>query len=170
MSELETKEQAPTPQGGGGEKGRPRKRKSRLLLDAVRCEGRMPNGRRCEAARLRHSDYCVFHDPEMMRRRLMLKVEIPYEHPDEVQRLLAEVVEAVKKKKLSPRAGNTLGFLASLLFQNQQRVAKEKDRVNEAQFYASMGAVLHEWQVKRGEYLRRQRAAREARDAEEGRD
>lgn len=164
MSELEEKA---TPQGGGGKESSRKKRKSRLLLDAVRCEGRLQNGRRCEAARLRHSAYCVFHDPEMRRRRIMLKVEIPYEHPDDVQRLLAEVVEAIQKKRLSPRAGNTLGYLASLLFQNQERVAKEKDRVNEAQFYANLEAVVQEWQVERGKYLQRRRQAREAHEAPE---
>ena len=167
MSELEEKE---TPQGGGGSESSPKKRKSRVLPDEVRCTARPLNGRRCEAARMRHSNYCVFHDPEMAVRRLRLKEEIPFEHPDDVQRLLAEAIEGVKKKRLSPRAGNTLGYLATLLAQNQPRVKEEKDRVTDAQFYANLGAVVHDWQVERAAYNRRQREAREAQEAEPERD
>src|SRR3972149_1774095 len=96
--------------GGGGSSGNRKKRKARLLA-----------ARRCEAARMRRSDYCVFHDPEMAVRRLRLKEEIPFEHPDDVQRLLAEAIEGVKKKRLSPRAGDTLGYLAALLGPDQPR-------------------------------------------------
>jgi len=167
MNNLEANEQAQTPQGGGGSQGSGKKRKSRLLVDAVRCQGRLPNGRRCEAARLHRSAYCVFHDPEMVERRVRLTEEIPYEHPDEVQRLLAEAVEAVKKKRLSPRAGNTLGYLATLLAQNQERVGKERSRVNEAQFYAELQAGVDEFMVERAERLRRQREAREGQEGEE---
>jgi len=166
MKELETKEEAPTPQGGGGGTKTKPPRKKRVLPAEVRCRGRLPTGRRCEAARLHRTAYCVFHDPEMMERRLRLKEDIPYEHPDDVQRLLAEAIEGVKKKRLSPRAGNTLGYLATLLAQNQERVEKEKDRVTDAQFYAEMQAGVHEIQLERGERLRRQREAREAREAE----
>lgn len=110
MSELETRDKAQTPQGGGGSvKARP-PRKKRVLPAEVRCRGRLPTGRRCEAARLHRSAYCVFHDPEMMERRLRLKEDIPYEHPDDVQRLLAEAIEGVKKKRLSPRAGTRSGI------------------------------------------------------------
>ncbi len=168
MSELEPKDEPQTPQVGEGSQSPGKKpRKSRLLLDVVRCEGRLPNGRRCEAARLKHSLYCVFHDPEMVERRLKLMAGIPYEHPDEVQRLLAAAVEAVKKKRLSPRAGNTLGYLASLLVQNQERVGKERSRVNEAQFYAELQAGVNEIMAERAERLAKSREAREAKEAEE---
>ncbi len=173
MKALEVEEGGQTPQGGGAaEKRQRKKRAKRTLSDLNRCVGRLPNGRRCEAASLRHSLYCVFHDLEMQRRRLLLRA-LPYEHPDEVQRLLAEVVERVKGKKLSPRTGNTLGYLATLLMQNQERVAKEKERVESAQFYAELGAVGKEAMTARWERMveqaRRQRDEEESADGE-GRD
>lgn len=66
MNELQAEATTKHPQGGGGSQppGK-KKRQKRVLRDVSRCLGRVPNGRRCEAARLRHSMYCVFHDPEM---------------------------------------------------------------------------------------------------------
>jgi hypothetical protein len=93
---------------------------------------------------MRHSLYCVFHDPAMHMRRLRLAEPVPYEFPDELQRLLGEVAEAVRKKKLSSKAGNTVGYLATLLMQNQPRVEKEKDRVASAQYHAELGVVAQE--------------------------
>ena len=167
MSDLEEKEAVQTSQGGGVSQATAKRRKKRVLAEASRCAGRLPTGRRCEAARLRHSSYCVFHDPEMVERRLRLAETLPYQFPDDVQRLLAEAVEAVKKKRLSPRAGNTLGYLATLLLQNQRQVEKEKDRVAEAQYNAEMQAGLHEIQLERAERLGNRR---EAEEAEEKRD
>lgn len=148
--------------GGVGERVKPKTRAKRQLDDLSRCRGRLPTGRRCEAARLRHSRYCVFHDPEMHERRRRLAEPIPYEHPDEVQRLLAEAVEAVKKGKLEAREGNTLGYLATLLAQNQARVEKEKERVNQAQYGAELAATVNE--------ILRERAERreQLREEEEG--
>lgn len=151
MKELRMEEAVKTPQGGGGS-GRPkRRRQKRTLREESRCLGRLPDGRRCEAARLRHSLYCVFHDPEMAERRLRLGEPIPYAHPDEVQRLLGEVVEAVKKGKLTAKKGNTLGYLATLLLQNQAQVKREKDRVEDAQYTAEMQAGIHEVMLERAE-------------------
>ncbi len=126
-----------------------------------RCRGRLPNGRRCEAAVLKNSIYCVFHHPETQRRRASLMIRIPYEFPEEVQRLLGEVVEAVKRKKLSPRAGNTIGYLASLLVQNQERVTKGKAEVEDAQPNAEMQAVINDWLWKRGERREKERGKEE---------
>lgn len=170
MNEIEEMEEGQTPQGGGGGEPRGKKRKKRVLADWARCLGRLPGGRRCEAARLHHSLYCVFHDPEMVERRLRLNQAIPYEHPDQVQRLLGEVVEAVRKKRLAPRAGNTLGYLATLLLQNQERVGKEKSRVRGAQESAEMQAAVNEFLVERGERRRLEREAREGQEAEPERD
>ena len=165
--ELEGKDASETPQGGGvleagskrQETGRKesvgeervkpagraesaaekKKRRKRELEDAQRCRGRLPNGRRCEAAAMRHRIYCVFHDPEMQERRLRLGEPIPYEHPEDVQRLLGE---AVKKKKLGPKQGNTVGYLATLLMQNQASVKEAKTLMERAQWYAELGAVM----------------------------
>jgi predicted NodU family carbamoyl transferase len=104
----------------------------------------------------------VFHDPEMRRRRAGL-MALPYEHPEQVQRLLAEVVERVKEKKLNPRTGNTLGYLATLLMQNQPRIEKEQERVKDAQYGAELQAAVDEWMEERAKRL-------EAKEGTEGRD
>jgi hypothetical protein len=93
---------------------------------------------------MQHTLYCVFHDPAMRLRRLRLTKPVPYEFADELQRLLGEVAEAVRKKKLSSKAGNTVGYLATLLMQNQPRVEKERERVDSAQYVAELGVVAQE--------------------------
>ena len=125
------------------------KRQKRELEDGQRCRGRVPNGRRCEAAALKHGIYCVFHDPEMQERRMRLTEPIPYEHPEEVQRLLGEVVEAVKKKKLGPKQGNTVGYLATLLMQNQASVKEAKRAMESAQHNAEVGRAMEGALVER---------------------
>ncbi len=95
-------------------------------------------------AKRRGSRYCVFHDPEKREQRSRSGEGLPYEHADEVQRLLAEAVEAVKKKRLSPRAGNTLGYLATLLLHNQTRLVKERERRERDKFWNAAMAGARE--------------------------
>lgn len=71
-------------------------------------------------------------------------------------------MEAVKKKRLAARTGNTLGYLATLLLQNQPRVEKEKERVNQAQYGAEMQAVLNEFLQGRAERVEESAEARKA--------
>lgn len=170
MNELEEKTSAKTGEGGGGGAAAAVKkhRKRSLPPEHRRCSGRLPNGRRCEAASLRHSRYCVFHDPVMHKRRLLLAVPVPYEHPDELQRLLAEAVEEVKKGKLEWKAANAIGYLATLLMQNQPRVAKERERVDSAQPGAELQAVMDQFLIERGRHREKQREAEES--GEEGHD
>jgi hypothetical protein len=119
---------------------------------------------------MQHSLYCVFHDPAMRLRRMRLAEPVPYEFADELQRLLGEVAEAVRKKKLSSKAGNTVGYLATLLMQNQPRVGRERDRVASAQYVAELGVVAQEamearWQHRideaEGEKEKEERGERE---------
>ena len=121
---------------------------------------------------MRHGLYCVFHDPAMRMRRLRLAEPVPYEFPDELQRLLGEVAEAVRKKKLSSKAGNTVGYLATLLMQNQPRVEKERDRVASAQYCAELGVVAQEALEARWQHRIDQAQAEkeEGEHDEEGRD
>lgn len=103
MSEIEPETTEKQGEGGGGTEKKRRKREKRLLDDLSRCRARLKNGRRCEAAAIQYQAYCVFHDPEMQRRRRELMFPVPFEHADEVQRLLADAVEEVKKKKLGSK-------------------------------------------------------------------
>lgn len=123
---------------------RGKKRRKRQLREESRCAERLKGGRRCEAARVHGSRYCVFHDPEKREQRSRASEGLPYEHADEVQRLLAEAVEAVKKKRLSPRAGNTLGYLATLLLHNQTRLVKERERRERDEFWSEAMAGARE--------------------------
>jgi hypothetical protein len=138
-----------------------RKRKKRILDNLIRCKARMPNGRRCEAAAMRYQPYCVFHDPEMQRRRMELMFPIPYEHPDEIQRLLAEGVDAVKEKKLGSKEAYALGYLTTLLMQNQPRVAEARDQLDRAPHRAELQAAVTRWMVERGELKEKERARAE---------
>jgi hypothetical protein len=114
---------------------------------------------------MRHRIYCVFHDPEMQERRMRLAAPIPYEHPEDVQRLLGEVIDAVRRKKLQPRHANTVGYLTTLLMQNQEKVGRAKDSMESAQFYAELAKVMEEVQADR--LIRMAEEARERRAEEE---
>ena len=160
MSEIEQERTEKQGEGGGGGERKRRKRKKRTLDDLTRCKARLRNGRRCEAAAMQYQPYCVFHDPEMQRRRQELMFPIPYEHPDEVQRLLAEGVEAVKKKKLGSKEAYALGYLATLLMQNQPRVEKARDRLNRAPFNAELQAAVTRLMVERGRLKKKEREER----------
>ncbi|MGH9804511.1 MAG: hypothetical protein ACRD4D_05005 [Candidatus Acidiferrales bacterium] len=144
-----------------------RKRKKRVLEDLVRCTAKMPNGRRCEAAAIQHRRHCVFHDPEMRRRRWQLRFPIPYEHPDQIQQLLAEGVEGVKSKKLSSKEAYALGYLATLLMQNRPAVEQEREEMESAAYTTEMQAAVNLMLMQRGEWKEKERQKRE-REEEEG--
>lgn len=55
-----------------------------------------------------------------------------------------------------------MGYLASVLLQNQPRVRKEKERVEEAQRDAELPAGIDESLLKRVERLRKKQEAEEA--------
>ena len=168
MSEMDGKLPQKRGEGGGGGESKRRRRKKRILDDLLRCKARLENGRRCEAAALKNQLYCVFHDPGMQRRRRQLMFPIPYEHPDELHRLLAEGVEAVKEKKLGSKEAYALGYLATLLMQNQPRVEEAREKLEQAPFSAELQAAVDRWLVERGELKKKEREERERQ--EEGRD
>lgn len=167
MSEIEEKAaEKPGEGGGGGERAR-RKRKKRMLADLVRCTARMENGRRCEAAAIQYRRHCVFHDPEMQRRRWQLRFPIPYEHPNQIQKLLAEGVEAVKQKKLGSKEAYALGYLATLLMQNRPAVERERDAIESAASTTELQAAVNLWMMERGEWKEKQRKEQEKRERED---
>jgi len=168
MSEIEQETAEKQGEGGGGSQGKRKKRKSRALPDYCRCKARTEKGKRCEAARMKHSVYCVFHDPKITQRRQELMFPIPYEHPDQLQWLLRDAVEDLKSKKLSGKEAYALGYLVTLLMQNQPRVEQERQRLNNAPFMAEVGAAVDQWFVARAELKRKEREAEER--EEEGRD
>ena len=127
MNDLASKTPAKPPGGEGGTPRQRTKRKKYPVRDIFRCRAHLPNGRRCFAAAIQHDLYCVFHSPEIQARRRRLADPVPYEYPEDVQRLLGEVIDAAKKGKLASKQANAVGYLATLLMQNQPRVEKEKD-------------------------------------------
>ena len=145
-----------------------RKRKKRYLDNLVRCQARMPSGRRCEAAAIQHRQFCVFHDPEMRRRRWKMRFPIPYEHADELHRLLGEAVKDLREKKLKSKEAYALGYLVTLLMQNRPEVEREREAVESAAYTTELQAAVNRWLMERGELRERQR--QEAERAEEERD
>lgn len=165
MSEIEP--ESAENQGGGGSAAEKKRRKKRVPQELWRCEMRLKNGRRCEAAKLRNSIYCVFHDRNYQRRQEQLMFPIPYEHPDQVHWLLWEAVQDLKKKKLKSKEAYALGYLVTLLMQNQPKVTEERRRVEKAPYWAEVEAAVKQWFVARAEQRRKQREEREKREREE---
>ena len=114
---------------GRGKRGPDRWQRVRAMAeDMTRCISKNRRGKRCGASRLRWSVYCVFHDPELRKRRAQLAEPIPFEHPEEVQRLLGEAVEMVKAKRLSTRQANSIGYLSTLMLGNLTRIQEEREQ------------------------------------------
>ena len=167
MNDLASKTPAKPPGGEGGTAPKPQKRKKSIVREEFRCRGRLPNGRRCHAAAIQHRSFCVFHDPEMQERRRRLSAPVPYEHPEEVQRLLGEMVDGVKKGKLQWKQANAVGYLATLLIQNQPRVKQEKEQMESLPYNTELSAGLREALLEHWKAQAEARAPREARSAED---
>jgi hypothetical protein len=96
-----------------------------------KCSVVKPDGTQCQAYALPGQQSCVFHDPnrqeagrEARRRGARTRntppavvpadaEDLPLETPKEIQRLLADSINRLRKGNLDPRIANAIGYLAT---------------------------------------------------------
>ncbi len=93
-----------------------------------RCQRKAGTPEQCRAAKLKGSEFCFFHDPGIRWHRLELRdlSDLPLGRPRELHQLLARVVRAVEKNKVSSQQAYAIGWLVQLLLQTLQGVEKER--------------------------------------------
>jgi hypothetical protein len=95
------------------------------------CENAKSNGQRCQAIAMHGSRYCFFHDPAAQTARKAAQrrggqasgpvvlpadaTDLPLHSGKDVAVFLAETINQVRKGRLSPKIGSSVGYLAGLL-------------------------------------------------------
>lgn len=110
-----------------------------------RCQDR-GGGKQCRAARLHDSTYCFFHDPVARRGSMaLLRVEeLALGKPSDIHQLLVEIVERVRKKRLSPQQGYALGWLIQLMMQNLEGIEREARGYHHESYGRIIAGTIHE--------------------------
>jgi len=119
-------------------------KKKRALTAASQCRYIKSDRRRCLANARRGSSYCFFHDPDSTierdtarknggRERSRRAAVLPANTPDrplatasDVNVLLAETINQVRRGEVDPRISNAVGYLAGILLK-----AKEYDEIEQ---------------------------------------
>jgi len=98
-----------------------------------RCQEKRKDGRQCKAARVKGSEYCLFHHPFVERRRDELDRldELELRESSDIHELLTEAVEGVRSGKLTTQQAYALQGLVKLLRENREDVVREEKRVKE---------------------------------------
>jgi hypothetical protein len=94
------------------------------------CQGVTPEGSRCQAAALRNSDFCFFHDPSKDAERREARAaggrqnrmktlntaasDVQIKDCGDVVELLSETINQVRKGLIDPRVANSVGYLANI--------------------------------------------------------
>src|ERR1700676_2111747 len=94
------------------------------------CQGVTPDGSQCQAAALRNSDFCFFHDPSKdaerrescaaggrqnrMKTLDTATSDVKIEDCGDVVELLSETINQVRKGLIDPRIANSVGYLANI--------------------------------------------------------
>jgi hypothetical protein len=113
---------------------------------SMKCLFKRPNGRECRANPVVSSAYCFFHDPARAaeRRKAQSKgglgtqvMSLPHDTPhcdvtsiEGVVGLLDSTINDVRRGKLDPKLGTTIGYLAGMLLRSFELSVDLKDREN----------------------------------------
>lgn len=99
----------------------------RSPVQEKRCQMRREDGQQCRAARLKGSEYCLFHHPwtESHRKKFEELKELPLRESSEIHTLLVEAVRAVEAGRMNPQQAYALGWLVRLLRENLTRLEEE---------------------------------------------
>ena len=95
------------------------------------CQAVKPDGSRCQAAALRGSRFCFFHDPDKASERRAAQAyggsqnrmkTLDADAPDvkvadchDVVALVSETINQVRKGQIDPRVANAVGYLANVM-------------------------------------------------------
>ncbi|MFQ5927732.1 MAG: hypothetical protein ACE5MH_09910 [Terriglobia bacterium] len=111
-----------------------------------RCKYRYDDGEQCRAARMYDSPHCFFHDPKARQGAdgLAMLEELELRRASDIHRLLAEVVKAVRKKRLKPHEGYALGWLIQLMIQNLSGVEREESQYHAQSYGRVFAGALRE--------------------------
>ncbi|MGH9862208.1 MAG: hypothetical protein ACRD35_02160 [Candidatus Acidiferrales bacterium] len=93
-----------------------------------RCQKDTGTEQQCRAARLRGSEFCFFHDPQIRGHRMAMQEldQLPLGKSQDLHRLLARAVRAVEKNKLTPQQAYAIGWLVQLMLQTLRGVDRER--------------------------------------------
>ncbi len=94
------------------------------------------DGRSCQARRIRGSRFCFFHAPERAQARRTARRagglknritvlphttrDLPLVSTRDVEKLLAETINQVRRGEVDPKVANTVGYLAGILLKSRQ--------------------------------------------------
>jgi len=99
----------------------------RLPPPEKRCLEKRKDGAQCRAARLKGSEYCLFHHPwtERHRKKFEALKELPLRESSEIHGLLVEAVRAVEGGRMKAQQAYALGWLVRLLQENRTGLQEE---------------------------------------------
>lgn len=98
-----------------------------------RCQMKREDGKQCRAARLKDSDYCLFHHPwtQRHRKKLIRIDELALREADEVHELLVSTLLGVKEGKVNPQQAYAIGWLVRLVRENREELEEERAAAKE---------------------------------------
>jgi len=93
-----------------------------------RCQRKRKDGKQCRAARLRDSDYCLYHHPwtQEHREKFLRIDELALREADEVHELLVSTLDGVKEGKINPQQAYAIGWLVRLVRENREELEREQ--------------------------------------------
>lgn len=102
--------------------------KKKLPSPQRRCQMKREDGQQCRAARLRDSDYCLFHHPwtQKHRRKLFRIDELALRGADDVHELLVSTLLGVKEGKINPQQAYAIGWLVRVVRENREELERER--------------------------------------------
>jgi hypothetical protein len=94
-----------------------------------RCQMQRKDGRQCRAARLKGSEYCLFHHPWTQEHRKKFEElrELPLRESSEIHGLLVEAVRAVEAGRMNAQQAYALGWLVRLVQENLTGLEEETE-------------------------------------------
>lgn len=94
-----------------------------------RCRMKRKDGKQCRAARLRDSDYCLYHHPwtQEHREKFFRIDELALQEADEVHELLVSTLEGVKEGTINPQQAYAIGWLVRLVRENREELERERE-------------------------------------------
>ena len=103
-------------------------REKKLPIEAKRCQMEAGTEKQCRAPRVKDSEYCFFHAPEVQDERVALGeklLTLRWLNHSDLHKFLVETTEAVRRKRLDPQRAYALACLVKMIGENLPAVDRE---------------------------------------------